>query len=73
MKDFRVELKVCEGCGALYLREAMPRTGLLGERPGVYCRICARWLSEFPSPDRRGRRGHRPKTGLRVVCAGGGR
>ena len=40
MKDFRVELKVCEACGALWLRAV---------DHGVYCRSCALWLSEFPA------------------------
>jgi len=40
MKDFRVELKVCEACGALWLRAV---------DHGVYCRGCALWLSEFPA------------------------
>jgi hypothetical protein len=41
MKNFRVELKVCEGCGALWLRAV---------DQGAYCRECERWLSEFPAP-----------------------
>jgi hypothetical protein len=40
MKDFCVELKVCEACGALWLRAV---------DHGVYCRGCALWLSEFPA------------------------
>jgi hypothetical protein len=62
MKDLNVELKVCEGCGALYLRQnridaaAQPR-----EASGIYCRGCERWLSEFPAPERRSRRGRKPK------------
>jgi hypothetical protein len=39
MKDFRVELKVCEACGALWLRAI---------DHGVYCRGCALRLSDFP-------------------------
>jgi predicted Fe-S protein YdhL (DUF1289 family) len=41
MKNFRVELKVCEACGALWLRAV---------DQGAYCRGCERWLSEFPTP-----------------------
>ena len=46
MSYLRVELKVCEGCGALWLR-----TVVLG---GVYCRGCRAVLAEFPVA--RGRR-----------------
>jgi hypothetical protein len=42
MQDFRVELKVCEGCGGLWLRN----------KSGAYCNSCVRWLSEFPAPKR---------------------
>jgi hypothetical protein len=41
MKDLRVQLKICEGCGALWLRAEV--TG------GVYCSRCAVVLAEFPS------------------------
>lgn len=50
MKCFSVELKVCEACGALWLRAA--GTGF------VYCRGCANRLCGFPAP-RTGRRGRR--------------
>lgn len=76
MKDFRVDLKVCEGCGALWIRVA---------DQGSYCRGCAAWLSEFPAPRavvRRGRgrklsksessRARSSQTRL-VVCNGGAR
>jgi hypothetical protein len=66
MKDCRMELKVCEGCGALWLRNA---------GRGVYCRGCALWLSEFPAP--RGRRAARRKRvagmATAVMVAGGAR
>ncbi len=66
MKDFRVDLKVCEGCGALWLRAA---------DQGNYCRGCAAWLSEFPAPRAGMRRGRRRKVSeTRVaVCNGGAR
>lgn len=64
MKDFRVELKICEGCGALWLRSA---------GHGIYCRGCAQRLSEFPAPQLRFRRGRRRKALGVVVSAGGGR
>lgn len=42
MKYLRLELKVCEGCGALWLRT--------GVWDGVYCSLCALQLSDFPLP-----------------------
>jgi hypothetical protein len=73
MKDFCVELKVCEACGALWLRAA---------ESGVYCRGCASWLSEFPASmaegfrvrNKDGRYGRqRPALGVPAltVCVGG--
>jgi len=41
MNDLRMDLKVCEGCGALWLR-----TGI---GAGVYCRTCRSRLAEFPA------------------------
>jgi hypothetical protein len=64
MKDFRVDLKVCEGCGALWLR-----TGA----QGIYCKGCAQRLSEFP-PVRVSRRGRKRKTtttARTMACVGG--
>jgi hypothetical protein len=53
MKEFRVELKVCEGCGGLWLcaRETE------AERRGAYCSSCVQWLAEFPAPKRGQARG----------------
>jgi hypothetical protein len=48
MKEFRVELKVCEGCGGLWLRAREVDAG----RQGVYCNSCVQWLAEFPAPKR---------------------
>jgi hypothetical protein len=48
MKDFRVELKVCEGCGGLWLRAR----DLEAQRRGAYCSSCVQWLAEFPAPKR---------------------
>jgi hypothetical protein len=66
MTDFRVELKVCEGCGSLWLR---------AESEGVYCRGCALRLSEFPAPKRPSRRARvRARKAVRAAsCVGGGR
>ncbi len=68
MKDFRVDLKVCEACRALWLRA----TG-----HGVYCRGCSLWLSEFPAPRASSRRVQRrttvSTTVSTMVCVGGAR
>jgi hypothetical protein len=42
MNDLRMDLKVCEGCGALWLRATVVN--------GVYCRGCAGRLAEYPAP-----------------------
>jgi Zn-finger nucleic acid-binding protein len=50
----RIDLKICEGCGVLWLRRVMV--------DGVYCRECAGRLAEFPAPRAKhagGRRQHR--------------
>lgn len=66
MKGVAVELKVCEGCGGLWIRAS---------GSGVYCRGCALWLSEFPAPKGRSRCGRKPKVERQAVrklaCAGG--
>lgn len=59
MEHVRMELKVCEGCGTLWLRA-------LGH--GVYCRRCAEFLADFPSPKGRSRRGRPPRI-TRVAAA----
>jgi hypothetical protein len=53
MKQMKVQLKVCEGCGALWVRTLVC---------GVYCRRCAVLLSDFPNPKSRKRRGRPAKT-----------
>jgi hypothetical protein len=58
MNDLRVNLKVCEGCGALWLRG----NGV----DGVYCRVCLGRLAEFPAP-RKKHAGGRKRRLLRVV------
>lgn len=42
MNGLKIDLKVCEGCGALWLRTA----GL----SGVYCSGCAGEMAQFPNP-----------------------
>ena len=69
MNELRMELKVCEGCGVLWLRG--------GQAAEVYCKGCAAKLAEFPAAlGRRLPRGPRRrrvdasvarKSGLRVV------
>jgi len=56
MNDFSLELKICEGCGVLWLRS--------GRIDGVYCRGCSARLAEFPPPTpvRRGNRRSLPAT-----------
>ena len=54
------ELKVCEGCGALWVRT--------NAADGVYCRGCSARLSEFPAP--RGRHAGGRKRRVRSVGCG---
>ena len=46
MNYLRVDLKVCEGCGALWLRAGIAN--------GVYCKNCVGAIADFPIP--KGRR-----------------
>ncbi len=62
MNYLRLDLKVCEGCGALWLR---PET-----TAGVYCRNCAAKLAEFPAPRRRRSTRVRPARVVRTGCNG---
>jgi hypothetical protein len=48
-----MSLKVCEGCGTLWVREARGK--------GVYCRPCAGILRHFPDPTTRIRTGRKQK------------
>ena len=69
MNELRMELKVCEGCGVLWVRSGRDGT--------VYCRGCAEKLADFPAAiGRRLPRGPRRRrvdsavvraSGLRVV------
>jgi len=69
MKYLRIELKVCEGCGALFLRSAGPRA----ESQGNYCRSCSNWMSECAAPRVPRPRGARSKAVRTAVCVGGAR
>ncbi|HEX9202178.1 MAG TPA: hypothetical protein VF865_21650 [Acidobacteriaceae bacterium] len=51
MKYLRLELKVCEGCGVLWLRMV---------NGGAYCAACSLQLSNFPAPKGK-RAGGRPR------------
>lgn len=55
MNDLRMNLKVCEGCGALWLRAE--------QTTGAYCRRCAERLAQFPAPIRKKKRGKRAQCG----------
>ena len=59
MKHICMQLKVCEGCGALWLRAL---------NDGVYCGRCAVVLADFPPPRGRSRRGRRPKSAPAVIA-----
>jgi hypothetical protein len=52
MKYLRLELKVCEGCGALFFRQV--------SIDGPYCPACAHHLAGFP-PTRLKHAGGRPR------------
>jgi hypothetical protein len=64
MKHLHLELKVCEGCGILWLRRKQNgTTGELhgsGRSEGNYCAGCVRRLAYFPVSGKRG--GGRPRT-----------
>jgi hypothetical protein len=68
MNYLRMELKVCEGCGGLWLRTDAAN--------GVYCRGCARRLAEFPAPRARHAGGRKPRltrvSGCSAVAMTGG-
>ena len=59
----RIFLKVCEGCGVLWLRAQ--------DCPEVYCPDCARRLRLLPPPRRSRRPGRRGRHGIRVLHQGG--
>jgi hypothetical protein len=51
MNTLRVELKICEGCGVLWLRATT--------MDAIYCLGCAARLAEFPAPSPSRRRNQR--------------
>jgi hypothetical protein len=62
MKYLRLDLKVCEGCGALWLRGA--------NASGIYCRGCAARLAEFPAPRGRHAGGRKRRQAGAARCNG---
>ncbi len=62
MNYLRMDIKVCEGCGALWLRAETA--------DGVYCKRCRGRLAGFPAA--RGRRRplgpRKPRTGMHPVA-----
>lgn len=64
MKYLHLELKVCEGCGALWLRT--------GVKDGAYCARCAATLSVFPAAKGK-RAGGRPRLARAAGCCAGRR
>jgi len=62
MKYVKMQLKVCEGCGTLWVRSLLC---------GVYCKRCALLLSEFPNPESRKRRGRKKRTLREIACFAG--
>ena len=61
MNYLRLDLKVCEGCGALWLR--------MGPADGVYCRGCVHHLAQFPAPRSRHAGGRKPGLARISRCA----
>jgi hypothetical protein len=63
--NVKMNLKICEGCGALWLR-----TELKG---GIYCKRCTPMLAELPPSGKRGvrpapiRRRRAAQTGMTLV------
>lgn len=59
--DLRVHVKVCEGCGCLWLRSQV--------QGSVYCRECEYRLRDYPTPESRKRRGRPARMTLPKVWA----
>lgn len=73
MRHLTMDLKVCEACGGLWIRN--------GREAGVYCRYCVVILAEFPAPRAKRATGRRRRTTAGVFhgpetaaaeCANGG-
>jgi hypothetical protein len=63
MTYLRINLKVCEGCGGLWLRTQ--------GRTDIYCFSCERKFRDLPKPTRR-RRGLPCKNTTQTIAAAGG-
>ncbi len=63
MNYLRMDLKVCEGCGALWLRMCV--------RKDVYCRSCAAKLADFPAPRQSRSGGKRTRLQRSTGCGAG--
>jgi len=61
MNYLRLSLKVCEGCGALWLRG--------GVKDGVYCQGCTNRLAEFPTPRQKHAGGRKTRLARIAGCA----
>ena len=60
MNNSNLCLKICEGCGALWLRAE--------SLTGVYCRRCVQVLAEMPEArERRGRQSGRMRRPCRTI------
>ena len=56
MIEVRVQLKICESCGCLWVRSLAQHN--------IYCKDCERKLRDFPEPSTRKRRGRPARTVL---------
>lgn len=61
MNYLPLDLKVCEGCGALWLR--------MGSADGIYCRGCVRHLARFPEPRTKHAGGRKPRLARASSCS----
>lgn len=61
MKYLKMDLKVCEACGGLWIRN--------GREAGVYCRYCVAVLAEFPAPRAKRATGRRRRVPGGVLAA----
>ena len=65
MNYLRIDLKVCEGCGVLWLRKAMVE--------GKYCLECTGRLAEFPAPRAKHAGGRKRRLVRATGCTAGAR
>jgi len=65
MNYLRMDLKVCEGCGTLWLRSKTPAGS---STSGVYCRQCIARLADFPAPRGKHAGGRKPRLTRAARC-----